>query len=866
MNLETIKQYWEDAVKLSNDLQEDWQFSTTQFIAYLNAHLPAGSEEITKTKVNYLRTQGILKPEEAGEGEIRTSWRYTTTDARRAILVELLKAKEELNVQESRIWLQNLENDQNKGIRSTLEASALPQEITIPAPPTPASSAYALLRNRTLGTLLTALSFGEIEIAPPNCLIAIHVLNQTPETPQIQKTTWEDVSKQLEQGSWSLAVSDNFSKIYVYSDLPQLRTNQPDVLAQLSSLNWYVLTLPDTSELCYEIVLGLPKESGQSPAALIQKALGQRMTNNVPIQLCNFPGLATLLKVAFVKQAHIKEGTTLSVLAEIIAEASDAWNYCSILVPKSAEGDQAKVLYVQEYSSGFPESLKNMPVNIDKSLTGWCYRYQQPAIITSMAQNDLRMELFEEEGRPAIAAAVPAIAEELQVVGVVYVAGPQTEVKFSAELIACLQALGYICGDAIAREHIEIETVHNMSHLTTQPSVERFDSLDQLLGRVAETVREGVSPEKVASSWIYLLTLNIQTITQDVITRWLCQQGIDFAANFLASHLLPSEQRHPLPIGLYQEKPDQCVYAILQAVDLSEDAFSQCIMRLQKTMDQMRIGSLAPRFYPSGVTFRFKDLNQKLDETGFDEVVKALKERTRERLVAGLYFNRGQAALNAADLDQAVSEFEGALRYEPHSWYAHKHLAEARMLQGTPEAIKQAISHCHTAIEDNPAYASAHCLLADCLAYLGNFGEALFHYEEALALESTRSDFLIRYGLTLAAMSPDEYQEAIQNMQQMQEENQQVQPRAFHGQPWQAAIDKFDRARSLGAAYNQDAEKEREQRAKFHYQRGYAYLQANMLDKALENFTVGRKLAPDDLQLAQAYSYVLSLRRKEKTA
>jgi tetratricopeptide (TPR) repeat protein len=281
-------------------------------------------------------------------------------------------------------------------------------------------------------------------------------------------------------------------------------------------------------------------------------------------------------------------------------------------------------------------------------------------------------------------------------------------------------------------------------------------------------------------------------------------------------------------------------------------------------MDQMRIGSLVPRFYPSGVTFRFKDLSQKLDETGFDEVVKALKERTRERLIAGLYFNRGQAALNSADLDQAVSEFESALRYEPRSWYGHKHLAEARMLQGTPEAIEQAIDHCRTAIEENAAYASAHCLLADCLAYQGNFGEALFQYEKALALENTRSDFLIRYGLTLAGMSPDEYQEAIQYMQHVQEESQQIQPRTFHGQPWQAAIDKFDRARSLSIVYDQDAEQERVQRAKYHYQRGYAYLQANMLDKALENFTVGRKLAPDDLQLAQAYSYALSLRRKEK--
>lgn len=417
----------------------------------------------------------------------------------------------------------------------------------------------------------------------------------------------------------------------------------------------------------------------------------------------------------------------------------------------------------------------------------------------------------------------------------------------------------------IARERIEVGTVHNMSSLTTHPLVKRFDSLEDMLQRVAEEVNRGISPERVDRSWIYLLTLNIQTTTQDVITQWLCQQGIDLAGNLLAYHLWQPEQRRPLPIGLYCGKPDQCVYAILQPVDLSENAFKECIIRLQKKMDQMQIGRLAPDFYPSGVTFRFKDLKQKLDEAGLTEIIKALKERISERLIAGPYFNRGHLALYSADLDQAVSEFEDALRYVPHSCYGHKHLAEARLLQGTPKAIEQ----CRIAIEENPDYASAYCLLADCLAYQGNFGEALRRYEKALSLENARSDFLIRYGLTLAGMTATEYQKAIH---QMQQESRHIQPRTFHGQPWQAAIDKFDRARNLAKIYDnapskeQEQEQKQEQRAKYHYQRGYAYLQASMFDKAVEDFTVGRKLAPDDLQLAQAYSYALSLRRKEQLA
>jgi hypothetical protein len=76
MTLETIKVYWQEACALTNDLYPEQLFSTPEAVEYINKHLPPGSEPLTKTKVNYLRAQGILKPVEHGEGEKRTSWRY----------------------------------------------------------------------------------------------------------------------------------------------------------------------------------------------------------------------------------------------------------------------------------------------------------------------------------------------------------------------------------------------------------------------------------------------------------------------------------------------------------------------------------------------------------------------------------------------------------------------------------------------------------------------------------------------------------------------------------------------------------------------------------------------------------------------
>lgn len=872
MKLEVIKQYWREAIKLSSTLQPNQQFSTSQFVAYLNELLPPDCEEMTKTKANYLRVQGILSPIESGKGEIRTNWQYTVDDIRRAILIELLKAREDLSVQESKVWLQNLEAAQNKGSLNAQEIQDISREISIPPLPNPVSSAYALLQNRTLGTLLASLGSGNVEVVPPECLIAIRILNYKPEASQITEVTWGKVQEWLQEpkepgkGSWSLAVSDDFSKIYVYSGLSKLHDNRPEVIDTLPERNWYVVILQNSADLYYEILIGLPLKSEDKSVETIHQSLRQHMKENLPIQLRDFPGLSMLLEAAFVNQLSINEGTTLSVLTEIIAQASDAWDYCAILVPESAYEGPPKMVEVQEYSSTFPYALRNRSVDIEKSLTGWCYRYQQKAIVTSMTQNDLRMAFFVEEGRPTVAAAVPAI-EGQKVVGVVYVAGHQ-QGTFSDELVAFLEAFGYICGDVIAREHVEVETVHNMNRLMTHPLVKPFDDLGHMLQCVAEEVREGVSPDVIDRSWIYLLTLNIQTTSDDIITQWLCQQGIDLVGNFLAYQLWHPEKQHPLQIGICKIKPNQYVYAILQAVELQEDTFKQCIIRLQKKINQMQVGRLAPDFYPSGVTFRFKDLSQKVANIEPDPVVTTLEERTQERLIAGQYFNRGHVALYSNDLDRAVSEFEDALIYVPQSWYGHKHLAEARMLQGTPRAIEQAIEHCRIAIGLNPAYASAHCLLADCLAYQSSFsfGEAILEYERALALEIMRSDFLIRYGLTLASMTSAEYQEAIRYVQYVWQKRQSSQLRTFKSHPWQEAIDKFDRVRSLSSIYDNDPEKEQEQRARYHYQRGYAYLQANMLDKAIEDFTVGRKLAPDDLQLAQAYSYALSLRRKEKTA
>ena len=277
----------------------------------------------------------------------------------------------------------------------------------------------------------------------------------------------------------------------------------------------------------------------------------------------------------------------------------------------------------------------------------------------------------------------------------------------------------------------------------------------------------------------------------------------------------------------------------------------------------MHIGRLATDFYSWALTFRCQDLSPQLNRK--DSLLDDMVERTLGALIAGPYIKRGHEALHKYDLDHAVSEFEDALRVlrnAPNSWYVYKHLAEARMLQGTEKAFDQAIEMCRKALKLNPEYASAHCLLADCLSYKGEFGEALKEYERTLSLEGTRRRFLTRYGLTLSSMTVVEYQKALEQLKQQESDLKQ---RVYYDTPWEEAIDKFDRVQKLSAMYNDTPEEQRKYLADYHYQRGYAYLQAAQLDRAVEDFAVGRKLAPENLQLAQAYSYALSLRRKQET-
>jgi tetratricopeptide (TPR) repeat protein len=235
--------------------------------------------------------------------------------------------------------------------------------------------------------------------------------------------------------------------------------------------------------------------------------------------------------------------------------------------------------------------------------------------------------------------------------------------------------------------------------------------------------------------------------------------------------------------------------------------------------------------------------------------------------------DRGHEALRQPDLDRAVTEFEEAIRNAPNNAYAYKHLAEARMLQSDARSLEEAVSNGRKAIKLNESYASAHCLVADCLLYQDRFGEALIHYETACSLEPSRTDFLTRYGVALAGMQPAWYLDATRYVT---EQAPDLVNRTWFDSPIDEAIDKFSRVRDVSEPQNETPEHQKSRLATYNLQMGQTYLQAALLNqggdeetallnKAVECFAVARKYDSSSSHLAQAYTDAWSLLRTRTT-
>src|SRR5208337_3141021 len=106
-------------------------------------------------------------------------------------------------------------------------------------------------------------------------------------------------------------------------------------------------------------------------------------------------------------------------------------------------------------------------------------------------------------------------------------------------------------------------------------------------------------------------------------------------------------------------------------------------------------------------------------------------------------------ALDAQDkMDQAIAHYDEALRLKPDYAEAHNNLGIALEAQGK---LDQAIAHYEEGLHLNPAYAGAHNNLGLALAAQGKLDQAVAHYAEALRLNPDLAKTHNNLGLALAA-------------------------------------------------------------------------------------------------------------------
>jgi tetratricopeptide (TPR) repeat protein len=861
MDIETIDRYWQKACELTADLESDSGLTTPRLVDFINKRLPPGIEKITKTKVNYLHANGIVNPQIHGAGSVRKSWRYGKEDVRLVLLVELLKTEKELSVKEIKGWLRSLNDSQLRMASDT---------------PTPESTAYPLLRNRTIGTLLITLGGNAEYTFPPGCMIGLRLLKPPTESWRPgHSVSREEISRVLSDKGWHIAATNRNQKLYVYSSLEQLLETQSEIRDSLPKYQWNAMTLEDIDNNRYSLLLGASEREIYHPLikAILSKYENPIKDNSI-ITLRDYPGLTTLLKAIFMTGLRVGKGTLLSTLSEIIARVSDSLDYSAILAPDS-EGK----LIVKECSSQFPFEFRGQALENSQFLSEWCYTFGQSLVVEPTVEGDPRIPIYGSK-RPNAAIAVPAIAKEVKgqnhkIVGVLYAGRserlPERGQIISHELKAGLEALGHICGDIIAREQLERGTMEEMSRLLIpRPiSARTFTDLRSLLQVVNDLVREGVSPENAPRSWVYLLTLNIQSLSsqqdpsQKTITEWVSRQAAEVTKNFLSSQLF----KRPMPVGSCEVGPGKFAFAILKIADFAETRYKEGLDNLSKQLRRMGIKRMPIKFYPRHLTFRYEQIRRDFIDQRFDgaRLTDHLLKIVTESLESSPNIMRGNDALKASNLVLAISEYEDALRYAPNNYYVYKHLAEAHWLRGD---IDRAIEHCRKALSLNPRYASAHCLLADCLSHQGLYGEALAEYEETLMLNGIRPDFLTRYGITLAGMSPSQYEQALDQLKQRRPD---LAARKFHPRAHLEAIAKFESALRSSEENVAGSEHETMDRARYHYHKGYAYLQAYLLDrnadllkKAIEDFNFARRQNPEDLQMMQAYSYAITLDRERQ--
>ncbi|HUI06608.1 MAG TPA: tetratricopeptide repeat protein [Verrucomicrobiae bacterium] len=125
------------------------------------------------------------------------------------------------------------------------------------------------------------------------------------------------------------------------------------------------------------------------------------------------------------------------------------------------------------------------------------------------------------------------------------------------------------------------------------------------------------------------------------------------------------------------------------------------------------------------------------------------------------HYNLGDALLRAGRVQEAVAQYEQAVRIQPDYAAAHNNLGFALMELGQ---VQDAIRHFQQALRINPDFAEAHYNLGVALMGLGQVQDAIRHFQQALRIKP--DDVNIHYNLANILMRLGRLSEAIAHYEQ----------------------------------------------------------------------------------------------------
>jgi tetratricopeptide (TPR) repeat protein len=190
-----------------------------------------------------------------------------------------------------------------------------------------------------------------------------------------------------------------------------------------------------------------------------------------------------------------------------------------------------------------------------------------------------------------------------------------------------------------------------------------------------------------------------------------------------------------------------------QAEALARTLRSGEAMRASKTPDVPSVGvAMAKDYLCRGVSL--------LKQRRFDDAIHEFQAALRiDPRCTEAHCRLGEAYFAQVRVEDAICEFQAALRIDPSDAAAHCHLGKVYYMQGY---LAEAIHEFQIALRIRPDYAEARASLGLVYGFQGRLGEAASEYEIALSVEPNNAQW---HYLLSTIYAQQGHPEAVREMQ-----------------------------------------------------------------------------------------------------